>query len=451
MVPSVGSDMVRQGSGKHVAMYIGSLCMGGAEHVMVNLAEALFARGWRVTLVTTYLAEEEYEVPHGLWRRIAAGEAVEGGVPGAAVLPDPEEGKSIVYALTPSEKRVPVEQISWRLSGEGETGMEAGGQGNGIARVFSGIASGETGGRLSAFRHRVKRLESIWKDIKPDVILSFIGKNNLMALLSARRFHIPVIVSIRAIPELEYPGRLMRISAEMLFPHAAAVAVQTQAAADFFTGAVRSRAVVISNAVSREFLAEDGSEHRTERERTIVAVGRMDANKRFDLLLRAFSRILREKEADINKYQLILYGDGEDRSRLETLAGELGISEQTHFMGRCQGIADRIRHAGVYCLMSDTEGMPNTLIEALCLGIPCVTTDCIPGGIGQIVLNGENALVIPVGDEDALTASILRIIRDPALASRLSENARRLRERYDPERVTEEWEQMLKRAMTARK
>ena len=434
MVSSVGSDMARQGSGKHVAMYIGSLCMGGAEHVMVNLAEALFARGWRVTLVTTYLAEEEYEVPHGLWRRLPAGEAAEEG---AAVLPDPEEGKSIVYALTPSEKQVPVEQISWRVSGEGETGLEAGGRGIGIARVFSGIASGETDGRLSAFRHRVKRLEKIWEDIKPDVILSFIGKNNLMALLSARRFHIPVIVSIRAIPELEYPGRLMRISAEMLFPHAAAVAVQTQAAADFFTGAVRSRAVVISNAVSREFLAEDGSEHRTERERTIVAVGRMDANKRFDLLLRAFSRILREKEAD--------------RSRLETLAGELGISEQTHFMGRCQGIADRIRHAGVYCLMSDTEGMPNTLIEALCLGIPCVTTDCIPGGIGQIVLNGENALVIPVGDEDALTASILRIIRDPALASRLSENARRLRERYDPERVTEEWEQMLKRAMTARK
>ena len=237
----------------------------------------------------------------------------------------------------------------------------------------------------------------------------------------------------------------MRVTAGWLFRRAAAVAVQTEAVADFFPKRVRDRSVVISNAVSREFLtdAEDGR----ERDLTIVAVGRMDANKRFDLLLRAFARIRREEVPGSDKYQLILYGDGEDRPQLERLAQDLGIAGQTDFMGRCRGIADRIRHAGIYCLMSDTEGMPNTLIEALCLGIPSVTTDCIPGGIGQIVSDGENALVIPTGDEEALAAAIRRIMTDPVLAAHLSEQARGLRERYDPERVTEEWERLLKQAV----
>ncbi|MBQ3789840.1 MAG: glycosyltransferase, partial [Lachnospiraceae bacterium] len=379
--------MVRQGSGKHVAMYIGSLCMGGAEHVMVNLAEALFARGWRVTLVTTYLAEEEYEVPHGLWRRIVAGEAAEEG---AAVLPDPEEGKSIVYALTPSEKRVPVEQVSWRLSGEGETGMEAGGQGNGIARVFSGIASGETGGRLSAFRHRVKRLEKIWKDIKPDVILSFIGKNNFMALLTAGRFRIPVVVSVRATPVVEYPTAGMRLTARFLFPKAAAVAVQSRAAGEWFSGAVSRKAVVVPNAVSAEFLSRRaGGQNAAERgdrsERIIAAVGRLDENKNYRLLLEAVAGLLREDRGTLPPIRVILYGEGSERQNLEKEAAALGIADRVTFMGQVQGVADRLSRADIYCLTSDREGMPNTLIEAMCLELPCITTDCVYGGMEQFV------------------------------------------------------------------
>ena len=408
-------------------MYIGSLTRGGAERVMVNLAEELFARGWKVTLVTTYLGDDEYGVPHGCWQR-----AADGG--GLGVLNTDDRPAAVTFDGISGDKEI---------SGHGVSGSETY-----IGRVFSGVSSAQAGSRPAAFVKRRKRLEEIWRELKPDVILSFIGKNNLMALMTARKYRIPVVVSVRAVPELEYPGKLMKTAADILFARAAAVVVQTKAAADFFAEKVRKRAAVVPNAVSREFTEDGASGPGTgDRETTVAAVGRMDANKRFDLLLGAFADIVKEGGGEENKYRLLLYGDGEDRKKLEELAGELGIAERTDFKGYRSDIAKQLRNAGMYCLMSDTEGMPNTLIEALCLGVPCITTDCIPGGIAQLVTDGEDALVIPAGDRAALGAAMKRIIGDHELAAKLSANGKKLREKYDPDNVTDIWENLLKGAV----
>ncbi len=436
------------GAGLHAALYIGSLSMGGAERVMVNLAEALYARGWRVTLVTTYLAEEEYEVPHGLWRRVSAeGSASEqsfseGGLVGTAVDSGERADSRVIRVLTPEEREISVALFPWRPSGESGTGRDIGAPGNGIDRYFSGVASREVRTRREGFSLRWNRLGKIWQDIKPDVILSFIGKNNFMALLTARKHQIPVVVSVRATPLEEYPTIRMRVAANTLFPRAASVVLQTAGAAAFFAPRVRRRAVVLPNAVGEEFLSEKPAGEA--REKSIVMVGRLDANKNVGMLFTCFAELRKEKTAD--GWRLFLYGDGEDRSKLEGEAQRLGIGGLVSFMGQQRGIADRIRQAGIYCLLSGREGMPNALIEAMCLGIPCITTDCVVGGIAQFVKDGENALVIPPGDEAALTEALKRLMREPALAERLGENAASLREQYRPERVYEAWERLLVRA-----
>ena len=424
----------------HVAMYIGSLTRGGAERVMVNLAEGLFARGWTVTLVTTYLGDDEYDVPHGCFRARpdADDKLAEPYTDGKSAAADADHIK--VAALGTDDKPVTAE-FAGGTDGKRIRTYGVSGSSTYIGRVFSGISSAEAGSRFRAFMKRKNRLEEIWRDLRPDVILSFIGKNNIMALMTARKFHIPVIVSVRAVPELEYPGALMKTAADALFPKASAVVMQTKAAAEFFSEKVQRKAVVVPNAVSREFTGDAAREE--DRKKTITAVGRMDANKRFDLLLEAFAEIAKNADEEENKYRLLLYGDGEDRKKLEELAKSLGIAERTSFAGYQKGIAEKIRNAGVYCLMSDTEGMPNTLIEALCLGIPAVTTDCVPGGIRQLTGDDECALVIPVGDKKALEEAIRRIIHDEALARSLSENGRKLRERFDPDRVTDLWEKLL--------
>ncbi|MCR5178390.1 MAG: hypothetical protein K6C95_05345 [Lachnospiraceae bacterium] len=189
----------------HVAMYIGSLTRGGAERVMVNLAEGLFARGWTVTLVTTYLGDDEYDVPHGCFRARpdADDKLAEPYTDGKSAAADADHIK--VAALGTDDKPVTAE-FAGGTDGKRIRTYGVSGSSTYIGRVFSGISSAEAGSRFRAFMKRKNRLEEIWRDLRPDVILSFIGKNNIMALMTARKIHIPVIVSVRAVPELEYSG-----------------------------------------------------------------------------------------------------------------------------------------------------------------------------------------------------------------------------------------------------
>ena len=122
----------------HIAMLIGALTKGGAERVMVNLADYFVSQGHQVTLVTQYQKENEYPL---------------------------------------NEK---------------------------VKRVISDITEEETtGNRIVNFKRRFCKLRGIWKTEKPDVILSFIGKNNMMAILTSRFLNMPVAVSVRAEPTEE--------------------------------------------------------------------------------------------------------------------------------------------------------------------------------------------------------------------------------------------------------
>ena len=176
--------MEQHNNKKHIAMYIGSLQKGGAEHVMVNLAEYFWSRGYHVTLVTTYIASNEYEVPHAAWKVIGS---------------DFDKSKELVQASI-------VDKPGKKTLVDPHGGIEGG-----IDRIFSDIDDSGLS-RLGAFKKRFDTLKNIWKDIKPDLILSFIGKNNLMAIMTAKSLHIPVVVSVRAKFEMEYPSKAMKLA-----------------------------------------------------------------------------------------------------------------------------------------------------------------------------------------------------------------------------------------------
>ena len=97
----------------------------------------------------------------------------------------------------------------------------------------------------------------------------------------------------------------------------------------------------------------------------------------------------------------------------------------------------------MYVNSSDSEGLSNAMLEALAIGLPCICTDCPVGGARATVKDGENGILVPVGDETALAAAMTRIAEDPALAAKLSANAALLREALSQERVTERWAALL--------
>ncbi len=144
------------------------------------------------------------------------------------------------------------------------------------------------GGRISNFKKRFSGLREIWKEEKPDVILSFIGKNNMMAILTSRGLKIPVAVSVRGEPTEEYYNKGLRLIARHLFDLADGVVLQTKRSRDFFPKRVQKKAVILRNPVHPDFFRKP---FEGEREKTVVAVGRVDENKNHELLIRAFAQI----------------------------------------------------------------------------------------------------------------------------------------------------------------
>lgn len=355
----------------HIAMLIGSLTKGGAERVLVNLADYFAGKGYMVTMVTQYRLENEY--------------------------PLNEKVKRVISDITPEET---------------------------------------TKSRIINFQRRFSKLRRIWKSEKPDVILSFIGKNNMMAILTSRFLKIPVAVSVRAEPALEYYNSWMRFMARHLFAKAEGVILQTCQCFAFFPKKVRDKAVILKNPVSASFFRE---RYKGEREKTIVAVGRIDENKNHEMLIRAFSEIARE----FPDYKLIIYGEGECRDRLIKMAEDLGYSDRILLPGSIEHVADAIYKTRVFVLSSNSEGVPNTLIEAMLMGLTVIATDCPCGGPADLIEDGVNGFLIPVGDVGLLKEKMQYLIKNLQMADEMGSMATKTADIFQPEKVYGAWEKFI--------
>lgn len=307
----------------------------------------------------------------------------------------------------------------------------------GIRRVYSEPEEARlNGGRLHNFIERFRTLRGIWTAYKPDVVLSFLGKNNLMAILTSAFLPIKTAVSVRGEPTMEYEGSKMQALTRWLFGHADGVILQTGQAKDFFPKKVRRKAVILPNPLNPVFLRE---RYTGEKADIIAAAGRLDDNKNHAMLIRAFSMI----EKEFPKMRLVIYGEGECREKLEKLAAGLGLGEKVDLPGSVSDVAAHIEKARIFTLTSHTEGMPNSVIEAMCLGLPVIATDCPCGGPAELIQDGENGLLTPVGDEKALAEAIRRILSDPALEKKLGDRAFRIQEQMEPKKVCRMWEEYL--------
>lgn len=302
-----------------------------------------------------------------------------------------------------------------------------------IPRILSEPEKEElSGGRIGNFLARYRKLRRIWKEQRPDCVLSFIGKNNFMALLAAFFTHIPVVVAVRGEPGSEYASGMMRLLSKTLFAAAAGVILQTEKARDFFPSYINKKAVILKNPINPAFVRPRFTGKRNGQ---IVAVGRVDENKNHEMLVRAFAQIAEE----FPDTALTVYGEGSCRKKLQELVKKLGLADRIKLPGAAEDIPDKIYESSAFVLTSNTEGMPNALLEAMCLGIPSISTDCPCGGPAELIENGVNGLLIPVGDENALAESLRILLQDEKKAEEIGKQAARLLEEYKPETVNGQW------------
>jgi len=168
---------------------------------------------------------------------------------------------------------------------------------------------------------------------------------------------------------------------------------------------------------------------------TIVGMGRLSREKGFDLLIRAMAKVRAPAK-------LLLLGEGRDEEKLRCLVKELGVSGKVEFLGFRKNPYPVIRRATMFVLPSRYEGFPNGLAEAMALGIPCIATRCRTGP-EELITDGENGLLVPVENPEAMAEAIDRILGDPVLGERLGAASRISVQRLDVGEIVQQYESLI--------
>ena len=272
---------------------------------------------------------------------------------------------------------------------------------------------------------RVRRMRAFFKKNTGAYIFSFSTMGTAFATMATwgmRRF---ILVSERNDPNY-CPNAAWR---DWAYKKADCLTFLTAEIRDYFPPNIREKGVVIPNPIDDTLPRRKNN----PREKTVVAVGRLETQKNYPLLLAAFKAFC----AEYPEYDLHIYGTGSLEAELKEMAGTLGIADGVVWHGFDPDVQEKIINSGMYVLSSDFEGISNAMIEALAMGIPTIATDSLGGGSRSYIKNGENGLLVPVRDAEALAGAMKRIAADEALAKKLSDNAMKIRDKYSVSEIAD--------------
>lgn len=287
----------------------------------------------------------------------------------------------------------------------------------------------------------VRRLRAIRRhilDTRPDVILSFLTKVNCLTLLAARGTGIPVVISERnnARRQSWSWAHLQNVLAR----RAVGLVMQTEGSRDVLPRDLREKAVIVPNlclGVPFNRLPPEPSLCR------FVAVGRLDPQKGFDMLIRAFAALPPQPAT-----QLTIFGQGPEYSVLDQQIRSAGLQERISLAGLAPTPMHWLEAGDLLVVSSRFEGFSNVVAEATCSGMPIVSFDC-PYGPGEMIQDGLNGLLVRSEDEAELAAVMAKVAADPGLRERLSRNAHLAARKLHPDRVLTLWDAVLDHALSS--
>lgn len=318
-----------------------------------------------------------------------------------------------------------------------------------VKRIHAGFSKEEEkASRVAKQWIRIRNLRKVLLQEKPDILISFCVKANYRAMMAATGTGIPVIVSVRNDPKIDYVGKVNGLMNKLFLNRAAGCVFQTGEAKEFFDKALREKSMIICNPVNEKYLQAE----RKSLQKKIVCVGRLVAQKNQMLLVNAFEKIL-EKYPD---YHLYLYGDGSDDECKEELLryvekgkkGEVFLKEHIHFMGLSNSLEVDMADAAMFVLPSNYEGMPNALMEAMALGLPVISTDCPCGGSRYWIEPGKTGQLVPVRDVESMVQAIEFYIQNPEKAEEMGANARERLKEATLEKVFEQWKSYIEQVLS---
>jgi glycosyltransferase involved in cell wall biosynthesis len=287
--------------------------------------------------------------------------------------------------------------------------------------------------RLKNIFNRIFCLRKTIKSLKPDVILSFVDVINIMVIIATIGLNIPVIVSERTHPRYYRLPILYKKLRQFFYPKATIVIIQTQSAANYFKNL--NNLFIIPNAVPKPTLVKQNIAASLPKQ--IVSVGRLCFSKGFDTLVYAFYKL----SINYPDLTLTIYGEGSERKNLEALITSLNLQNKVYLPGAIKNIQEALIKADLFIFPSHYEGFPNALCEAMAVGLPVIASNC--SGNVDIIRDGIDGRLFPIGDINALTKIALELLSDPKQCKELAENAKQVCDRFHPDRIFALWDQVV--------
>lgn len=285
---------------------------------------------------------------------------------------------------------------------------------------------------------KVNHLRKHLKEVDADIAISFLLDANVYNIFACLGIKTKSVVCERNDPfkphyyKLKFWKPWFRLTDGAVF--------QLPKVAEYYNN-IKGKTAVIPNPVGKADFEVKKSFMKRDDE--IVTVGRIDYfQKRHDVLIEAFAKFLDKHPS----YHLTIYGGGEDNDvrQIKDLIGRLGISKSISLAGAVTNPTEKILNAKMFVLSSDFEGIPNALIEAMSVGLPCISTDCRPGGARLLIEDGKNGLVVPAGDDDALYEKMNYLAGNPDVADQMGNEARNIAVRFSCSEIIKKWDNYLK-------
>lgn len=308
---------------------------------------------------------------------------------------------------------------------------------------FSDIIENMNFGIYRSFFFRALLLRKIFKKENPDFIVSFLPNVNIMCLLAKIGLGIPVIISERVDTFVMPLPILLKILMKLSYPLTDKLIVQTNELAEKFKTRPRLRAkiAVIPNPIldfqySRKIKL-------TNEPKILLSYGRIVLQKRIDRLIVAFDSL----GPNLNNWELHIYGDGPEKQKLQQLALSKRSAKKIKFFPHVTNIDKLLTSSDAFAMTSEFEGFPNSLIEAMNSGLPCLAVDC-PSGPKEITCNGKNAILTKNNDPLDLIYGLEKLLSlDKNITLLAKRGQESVRARYSSNLILKYWDEIFQQML----
>ena len=285
---------------------------------------------------------------------------------------------------------------------------------------------------------KLQRVKIIRDEIikhKIDVVVAFSHYNAMFSVIASYGLPVRIIGSERNDPAQLKNRKILNSTRNILYKKLDCLVCQTDEAKAYFPNKIQEKTTIILNPISASII----DPYCGEKEKKIVTFCRLEPQKNLRMLIDAFE-MLYEEYPD---YELNIYGEGSERENLLNYIVSKGLVNVISIKPFCKDVHQKVMKATIFALPSNYEGLSNSMIEAMALGIPTVVTDCPCGGARMVIENNKNGIMVAVEDPKAMYEAFKKIIVSPKFAKELSNNGVKIRDKLNCKKIAKQWKKAI--------